>query len=102
MPSPRSTSRSRSGCAAAPTRRGRREGARATPSNTCADFQENLMANQPPTRATIRAIFIAMLIGSVLIALIATFLPSYVELDDETAMMMRIVFYAAAVLSVGQ
>jgi FtsH-binding integral membrane protein len=60
------------------------------------------MNNQPPTRAAIRAIFIAMLIAAVLIALIATFLPSYVDLDDKTAMMMRIVFYVAAVLSVGQ
>jgi hypothetical protein len=58
--------------------------------------------NQPPTRAAIRAIFIAMLVGSVLIALIATFLPSYVDFDDETALIMRIAFYAAAALNAGQ
>jgi hypothetical protein len=60
------------------------------------------MSNQPPTRASIRALFIAMLIGAVLIALLATFLPPYVGLDDETTMMMRLVLYAAAALSVGQ
>jgi hypothetical protein len=54
--------------------------------------------NQQPTRATIKTLFIAMLLGSVLIALIATFLPHYVDLDDETAMIMRIAFYAAAAL----
>ena len=58
--------------------------------------------NQQPTRASIKLIFIVMLIGSALIALIATFLPSYVDFDDETALLMRIVFYAAAVVSVGQ
>ena len=60
------------------------------------------MKNQSPTRRSIKAIFIAMLMGSLLIALMATFLPAYVDVDDKTAMMMRIVFYAAAVLSVGQ
>jgi FtsH-binding integral membrane protein len=60
------------------------------------------MNNQQPTRASIKALFIAMLIGSVLMALIATFLPPYVGLDDETTMTMRIVLYAAAALSVGQ
>ncbi len=60
------------------------------------------MKNQPPTRATIRVLFIAMLIGSVLIALIAVFLPPYVDFDPETAMIMRIVFCAAAALNVGQ
>ncbi len=43
-----------------------------------------------------------MLAGSVLIALIATFLPPYVELDPETAMIMRMVLYGAAALNVGQ
>jgi hypothetical protein len=43
-----------------------------------------------------------MLIGSVLIALIATFLPLYVDLDPETAMIMRIVFCAGAVVNLGQ
>jgi drug/metabolite transporter (DMT)-like permease len=60
------------------------------------------MNNQQPTRASIKVLFIAMLVGSVLIALIATFLPPYVDLDPETAMIMRIVLYAAAALSVGQ
>jgi hypothetical protein len=60
------------------------------------------MNNQQPTRASIKALFIAMLIGSALIALLATFLPPYVGLDDWTTMMMRIVLYAAAALSVGQ
>jgi len=58
--------------------------------------------NQQPTRASIKALFIAMLIGSVLIALIAAFLPLYVDLDPETAMIMRIVFCAAAVVNLGQ
>ena len=60
------------------------------------------MSNQQTTRASIKVLFIAMLIGSVLIALIATFLPPYVGLDDETTMMMRMVLYGAAALSVGQ
>lgn len=60
------------------------------------------MSNQQPTRASVKVLFIAMLIGSVLIALIATFLPPYVGLDDETTMMMRMVLYGAAALSVGQ
>jgi hypothetical protein len=60
------------------------------------------MPTQQPTRASIKAIFIVMLIGSALIALIATFLPSIVGFDDETTTLMRIVLYAAAVLSVGQ
>jgi len=60
------------------------------------------MNNQQPTRASITALFIAMLVASALIALIATFLPPYVGLDDETTMMMRIVLYAGAALGVGQ
>jgi len=60
------------------------------------------MKNQPPTRATIRVLFIAMLIGSVLMVLIAAFLPPYVDFDPETTMIMRIVFGAAAVVNVGQ
>lgn len=60
------------------------------------------MKNQQPTRASIKTLFITMLIGSVLIALIATFLPLYVDLDPETAMIMRIAFYAAAALNLGQ
>ena len=60
------------------------------------------MNNQQPTRASITALFIAMLGASVLIALIATFLPPYVGLDDETTMMMRIVLCAGAALGVGQ
>ena len=60
------------------------------------------MNNRQPTRASIKALFIAMLIGSILIALLATVLPPYVGLDDWTTMMMRIVLYAAAALSVGQ
>jgi hypothetical protein len=58
--------------------------------------------NQQPTRASIKTLFIAMLLGSVLIALIATFLPHYVDLDPETTMIMRIAFYAAAALNLGQ
>jgi drug/metabolite transporter (DMT)-like permease len=60
------------------------------------------MNNQQPTRSSIKVLFIAMLVGSVLIALIATVLPPYVDLDPETTMMMRIILYAAAALSVGQ
>jgi hypothetical protein len=60
------------------------------------------MNNQQPTRASITALFLALLTGSVLIALIATFLPPYVGLDDETTMIMRIALYAVAVLNVGQ
>jgi hypothetical protein len=60
------------------------------------------MNNQQPTRASIKALFIAMLIGSVLIALLATFVPPYVDLDPETAMIMRMVLYGAAALNVGQ
>lgn len=59
------------------------------------------MSNQP-TRASIATLFVALLIGSVLIALIATFLPPYVGLDPETTMIMRIVLYAAAALNVAQ
>jgi hypothetical protein len=58
--------------------------------------------NQQPTRASIKLIFIVMLIGSAFIALIATFLPPYVDFDEDTTLLMRIVFYAAAVVSVGQ
>lgn len=60
------------------------------------------MTNQQPTRASIKIVFMTMLIGSALIALIATFLPAYVDFDDETTMLMRIAFYAAAALGVGQ
>ena len=60
------------------------------------------MSNQQPTRASIRVLFIAMLMGSVLVALIATFLPAYVGLDDEMTMMMRVILYGAAALNVGQ
>lgn len=60
------------------------------------------MSNPQTDRASIKRLFIVMLIGAALIAVIATFLPSYVELDDDTAMMMRIMFYAAAALGVGQ
>jgi O-antigen/teichoic acid export membrane protein len=60
------------------------------------------MSNQQATRAGIRTLFIAMLVGSVLIALIATFLPPYVDLDPETALIMRLVLYGAAALNVGQ
>jgi hypothetical protein len=60
------------------------------------------MSNQQPTRASITTLFTALLIGSVLIALIATFVPPYVELDPETAMIMRMVLYGAAALNVGQ
>lgn len=60
------------------------------------------MTDQKPTRAAIAALFIAMLIGSVLIALIATFLPPYVDLDPETTTIMRIALYAVAALNVGQ
>ena len=60
------------------------------------------MNNQKPTRASITALFVAMLLGSVLVALIATFLPPYVGLDPETTMIMRIALYAAAALNVGQ
>lgn len=60
------------------------------------------MSNQQPTRASITALFVAMLVGSVLIALIATFLPPYVDLDPETTMFMRIALYGVAALNVGQ
>ena len=60
------------------------------------------MSNQQPTRASIKVLFIAMLMGSVLVALIATLLPAYVGLDDETTLMMRVVLYGAAALNVGQ
>jgi hypothetical protein len=60
------------------------------------------MNNQQPTRASIATLFMALLIGSVLIALIATFLPPYVGLDPETTLIMHIVLYAAAALNVGQ
>lgn len=61
-----------------------------------------MSSQQPATRNSIRALFIAMLAGSALIALIATFLPSYVGWHDETATIMRIVLYAAAVVNVVQ
>jgi O-antigen/teichoic acid export membrane protein len=60
------------------------------------------MNNQQPTRASIKALFFVLLIGSVLIALIATFAPPYIGLDDETTMIMRIALYAVAALNVGQ
>ena len=60
------------------------------------------MNHQKPTRASITALVIAMLIGSVLVALIATFLPPYVGLDPETTTLMRIALYAVAALNVGQ
>jgi uncharacterized membrane protein YedE/YeeE len=60
------------------------------------------MSNQQPTRASIKVLFIAMLMGSVLFALIAAFVPPYVGLDDQTALIMRIVICAAAVLNVIQ
>ena len=60
------------------------------------------MNNQPPTRAAIRAIFIAMLAGSVLIALIALFLPSIVGFDDEMTTIMRLVLGAASVVNAVQ
>ena len=60
------------------------------------------MSNQQSSRASITALFIALLIGSVLIALIATLLPLYVDFDQETAMILRIALYAAAVLNLGQ
>lgn len=60
------------------------------------------MSNPQADRANIKKLFIVMLIGAALIAVIATVLPSYVDLDDQTAMMMRIMFYAAAALGVGQ
>jgi drug/metabolite transporter (DMT)-like permease len=60
------------------------------------------MSEQKLTRQSITALFVAMLIGCVLIALMATFLPPYVDLDPDTTMLMRIVFYGAAALGVGQ
>jgi len=60
------------------------------------------MSNQQPTRASIMMLFIAMLTASVLFVLIATFMPPYVGLDDETTLIMRIAICAAAVLNVGQ
>ena len=60
------------------------------------------MSNQQPTRASITALFVAMLVGSILIALIGTFLPLYVDLDPETTMFMRIALYGVAALNVGQ
>jgi hypothetical protein len=59
------------------------------------------MPDQQPTRATIKMVFVILLLGSAIIALIGTFLPSMVDLDDETTRLMRIVFYGAAALSVG-
>ena len=60
------------------------------------------MAYQPTTRASITLIFIVMLIGAALIALIAAFLPSIVGFDDEATTIMRVVLGAAAMVSVGQ
>lgn len=60
------------------------------------------MPSQQPTRASIKTVFMIMLIGAALIALIATFLPSIVGFDDETTTIMRVVLYAAAAASVGQ
>ncbi|HJT12266.1 MAG TPA: hypothetical protein VJ790_06590 [Dongiaceae bacterium] len=60
------------------------------------------MPSQQPTRASIKTVFMIMLIGAALIALIATFLPSIVGFDDETTTIMRVVLYAAAAVSVGQ
>ncbi len=60
------------------------------------------MPSQQPTRASIKTVFMIMLIGAALIALIATFLPSIVGFDDETTTIMRVVLYAAAAVSAGQ
>lgn len=60
------------------------------------------MNNQQPTRASIKALFIGMLAGSVLIALFATFVPPYVGLDPETTIIMHIALYAVALFNVGQ
>lgn len=60
------------------------------------------MSDQKLTRQSITVLFGAMLIGSVLIALIGTFAPPYIGLDPETAMMMRIVCYAGAAIGAGQ
>jgi len=60
------------------------------------------MSEQKVTRQSITAVFGAMLVGSVLMALIGTFAPPYIGLDPDTTMMMRIVCYAGAVLGVGQ
>lgn len=56
----------------------------------------------PPTRGAIKAIFIAMLAGAAIIAVMAMILPGYVGLDDDTALIMRVVFLAAAAISAGQ
>ena len=60
------------------------------------------MPSQQPTRASIKTVFMIMLIGAALIALIATFLPSIVGFDDQTTTIMRVVLYAAAAVSVVQ
>ena len=60
------------------------------------------MTNQKPTRSSIKAVFIIMLVGALLIALVATFLPALVGFDDEMTTIMRLVLLAAAALSVGQ
>lgn len=60
------------------------------------------MNNQKPTRASITVLFVALLIGSLLMALIATVVPPYVGLDGETTAIMRIALYAVAALNVGQ
>jgi hypothetical protein len=60
------------------------------------------MPSQQPTRASIKIVFIIMLISAALIALIATFLPSIVGFEDQTTTIMRVVLYAAAAVSVGQ
>ncbi len=60
------------------------------------------MTSQKPTRTSIRAVFIIMLVGALLIALVAAFLPALVGFDDETTTIMRLVLFAAAALSVGQ
>jgi hypothetical protein len=60
------------------------------------------MPNQPTTRASIKTVFMIMLIGAALIAAIAAFLPSIVGFDDETTTIMRVALCAAAAVSVGQ
>ncbi len=60
------------------------------------------MPSQQPTRASIKIVFIIMLISAALIALIATFLPSIVGFEDQTTTIMRVVHYAAAAVSLGQ
>ena len=61
-----------------------------------------MQQQQPNSRpqASVNILFAAMLVGAFLMAAIATFVPGFVGLDDETALVFRCVVYAAAVAEV--